>query len=261
MITFTGSSRIGWELRARGPRKKVTLELGNATPLIVAEDADLPDAAAKIVAGAFAFAGQSCISVQRVYAHRDVAGDLLELVVAGAEHLRTGDPLDPAVTVGPLVTRAACDRVLGVIDDAVDRGAERLTGGHVEGSLIAPVVLRDAPSAAEIEHGELFGPALSFNAYERFEEAVERANATEYGLQAAVFTADLDRALSAVHGLHFGGVCINESPSFRADEMPYGGVKASGNTREGPAYAIREMTEERLAVIALPSRPSDGPPA
>lgn len=254
MITFTGSSAIGWTLRSRAPRKKVSLELGNATPVIVAEDADVADAAVKIAAGGFTFAGQSCISVQRVYAHRGIVDDLLDRLVDAAAGLGVGNPLDPSTVVGPLITGEACSRVLSVVDDAEAHGAQRLTGGHLEGAVIAPIVLSGAPPSAAIERHEVFGPVVSVNAYDDFAEAVARANDTEYGLQAAVFTADLDRAMSAVRDLRFGGVCINESPSFRADEMPYGGVKASGNTREGPAYAMREMTEERLALLALPPR-------
>jgi acyl-CoA reductase-like NAD-dependent aldehyde dehydrogenase len=251
LITFTGSGPVGWRIRERAARKRVSLELGNATPVIVAADADLEDAASRLAANAFSFAGQSCISVQRIYVESAAYDELVGHLVPRVEGLRLGDPADEATDVGPLITPAERDRVLSWIEEARSLGAEILTGGELEGELLRPTVIARAPADAKVSCEEVFGPVCTVTPYESFDEAVALANGTRFGLQAGVFTQDVKVALRAARELEFGGVVVNEAPTFRADQMPYGGVKDSGNTREGPAYAIREMTEERAVVFQL----------
>jgi len=251
LITFTGSSSVGWKLRERAPRKRVNLELGNATPVIVAADADLDDAAARLAANAFSFAGQSCISVQRIYVERGSYDPFIERFLSHVEALRVGDPGDEDTDVGPLIAQSERDRVLSWIEDAKSRGAQVLTGGVLDGELLRPTVIAEAPLDAKVSCEEIFGPVCTISPYDTLSEAIKLANGTRYGLQAGVFTSNVKSALRAAGELEFGGVMVNEAPTFRADQMPYGGVKDSGNTREGPAYAIREMTEERLVVLQL----------
>ena len=249
VLTFTGSARIGWMLRANAPRKKVMLELGNASPLIVHRDADLELAATKIAAHAFTFAGQTCVSVQRVLVDDVVHDDLLARLLPKVEALRVGDPLDEAVDIGPVIDRIARDRIKSWIDEAVAEGARIATGGVFEGDLLRPTVLVDATPSMRVCTSEIFGPVCSFVRVRDFAEALTIANGTEYGLQASVFTTSIKAALLAVETLDFGSVLINEAPEYRVDQMPYGGTKASGNTKEGPAHAILELTEEKLVVL------------
>jgi acyl-CoA reductase-like NAD-dependent aldehyde dehydrogenase len=251
LISFTGSVPVGWGIRQRAPRKRVNLELGNATPVIMAADADLEDAAARLAANAFSFAGQSCISVQRIYVERAAYDAFLERFLPKVEALRVGDPADDDTDVGPLISASDRDRVLEWIEEARSQGATVLTGGALEGELLRPTVIADAPPQAKVSSEEVFGPVCTVTPFDSVEEAVALANGTRFGLQAGVFTTDLSRALTLAQALEFGGVTINEAPTFRADQMPYGGVKDSGNTREGPAYAVREMTEERLVVLQV----------
>ena len=255
-ITFTGSGDVGWKLAERAPRKRVKLELGNATPVIVEADADLDDVTTRLAANAFSFAGQSCISVQRIYVQRAAYDELVSLLVPKVEALVVGDPADEATDVGPLIDRDARDRVLAWIDEARAAGAEILTGGELTevgdaAELLRPTVIANAAPDLKVSCEEVFGPVCTLTAYETLDEAIELANGTRYGLQAGIFTRDLKVALDAAGRLEFGGVTVNEAPTFRADQMPYGGVKDSGNTREGPAYAVREFTEDRLVVIDL----------
>jgi len=250
-ITFTGSGQVGWALRERAPRKRVNLELGNATPVVVAADADLDEAATKLAANAFSFAGQSCISVQRIYVERGAYDGFLERFLPRVEALRVGDPADEETDVGPVIDDDARERILDWIEEARSAGARILSGGELDGELIRPTVIADAAPDLKVSCEEVFGPVCTVNAVDSLDEAVELANGTPYGLQAGVFTRGLREALDAARRLEFGGVTINEAPTFRADQMPYGGVKGSGNTREGPAYAVRELTEERLVVVDL----------
>ena len=250
-ITFTGSGEVGWKLAERAPRKRVKLELGNATPVIVEADSDLDDAAAKLAANAFSFAGQSCISIQRIYVHRSRYDDLLGRLLPKVEALVIGDPADESTDVGPLIDRDARDRVLAWIEEARAGGAEILAGGDLDGELLRPTVIANAGSELKVSCEEVFGPVCTVTAYDTFDEAIELANGTRFGLQAGIFTSNVKTALDAAQRLEFGGVMVNEAPTFRADQMPYGGVKDSGNTREGPAYAVRELTEDRLVVIDL----------
>ncbi|MGZ8783106.1 MAG: aldehyde dehydrogenase family protein [Gaiellaceae bacterium] len=250
-ITFTGSGDVGWKLAERAPRKRVKLELGNATPVIVEADSDLEDVATRLAANAFAFAGQSCISVQRIYVQCEAYDELAALLVGKVKALVVGDPLDEATDVGPLIDSDSRDRVLAWIEEARAAGAQILTGGELVDGLLAPTVLANAAPELKVSCEEVFGPVCTITAYDTLDEAIELANGTRYGLQAGIFTRDLESALRAAARLEFGGVTINEAPTFRADQMPYGGVKDSGNTREGPAYAVRELTEDRLVVIQL----------
>lgn len=252
MISFTGSPKVGWGIRERAPRKHVALELGNSTPVIVAEDADLEAAATKIAASGFTHAGQSCISVQRVYVHRSVHGALLERLVPKVEALVVGDPADEATQVGPVITEDAQRRVMEWIGQAREAGARVLTGGTEEGRIIRPTVLDGIAPDMRVSCEEVFGPVVGVAAYDTLDEAVELANSSPYGLQAGIFTARVDHAMAWARRLDFAGVVINDTPTFRADQQPYGGVKDSGNTREGPRYAVRSMTEPKLVVVALP---------
>jgi acyl-CoA reductase-like NAD-dependent aldehyde dehydrogenase len=250
-ITFTGSGAVGWGLAARAARKKVNLELGNATPVIVAADADIEAAATAMAAHAFSFAGQSCISVQRLYVERPAYERFVEAFVPKVEALKVGDPADEETDVGPVIDEDARERILEWIAEARDGGAEILAGGEERDGLIAPTVIAGASPELKVSCEEVFGPVVTVNAFDSLDEAIELANSTRYGLQAGIFTSRLDTAMRAGQELEFGGVIVNEAPTFRTDQMPYGGVKDSGNTREGPAYAVRELTEERLVVINL----------
>jgi acyl-CoA reductase-like NAD-dependent aldehyde dehydrogenase len=248
-ITFTGSSDVGWKLRERAPRKRVNLELGNSTPVIVHGDADIDAAAETLAANSFSFAGQSCISVQRIYVQRAAYDEFLERFLPRVEALVLGDPADEETDVGPVVDADARDRILAWIDEAREAGADVLTGGSLEGELIRPTVIANASLDMKVCREEVFGPVCVVDSYETLDEAISAANGTRYGLQAGIFTGGVEPALRAAQELEFGGVTVNEAPTFRADQMPYGGVKDSGNTREGPAYAVRELTEERVVII------------
>jgi acyl-CoA reductase-like NAD-dependent aldehyde dehydrogenase len=250
-ITFTGSGPVGWKIAERAPRKRVNLELGNATPVIVTADADIELAAKAMATNAFSFAGQSCISVQRIYVEAPAYDHFVELFVPRVDELKLGDPADEETDVGPVIDEDARERILSWIEEARAGGARVLTGGDTDGELIRPTVLADAAPELQVSCEEVFGPVCTVNSVGSVDEAIELANGTRYGLQAGIFTADIKTALRAAQELEFGGVTINEAPTFRADQMPYGGVKDSGNTREGPAYAVRALTEERLVVIDL----------
>ena len=249
LITFTGSGTVGWQLKERAPKKRVNLELGNATPVIVSADADLETAAQKLAQNAFSFAGQSCISVQRIYVERPAYDDFVSRFVPRVETLRVGDPADEETDVGPVIDEDARDRILDWIGAT---SGEVLTGGDLDGELIRPTVIANPSAYDKVSCEEVFGPVCTVTAVESLAEAIALANGTRFGLQAGIFTASLDNALRAARELEFGGITVNETPTFRADQMPYGGVKDSGNTREGPRYAVREMTEERLVVVEAP---------
>ncbi|MDQ6910398.1 MAG: aldehyde dehydrogenase family protein [Actinomycetota bacterium] len=248
-ISFTGSSEVGWNLKARAPRKKVALELGNNSPVIIDADGDWHRAARTISVAGFAHAGQSCVSTQRVYVHADVADDFCQMLTELTSELVVGDPLDEDTDVSALITTDDRDRVKAWIDEAVAGGAEVLTGGDVRAGILAPTVLHNVTPDMRVCRDEVFGPVVAIQTFTDFGEAIRLADDTRYGLQAGVFTARIDAAMQAAGCLHFGTVLINEVPTWRADQMPYGGVRESGNTKEGPASAVREMTEERLIVV------------
>jgi acyl-CoA reductase-like NAD-dependent aldehyde dehydrogenase len=248
-LTFTGSGPVGWSLRQRAARKRVALELGNSTPMIVAADADLERAATAAATYAFAFSGQACISLQRVFVHRSVRDAFVERLIPKVEALVVGDPADEATDVGPVIDERSRDRILEWIERS---GGTVLTGGTLtDDGLIRPTVVDSPREGSELACAEAFGPVCTVTAYDNEPEAIRLANATPYGLQAGIFTQDLALALRAAQELEFGGVIVNDAPSIRLDHMPYGGVKESGNTREGPRYAVRELTQERLVVIQL----------
>jgi acyl-CoA reductase-like NAD-dependent aldehyde dehydrogenase len=249
VLTFTGSAAIGWRLRELAPRKKVLLELGGTSPAIVEPGTDLDAAADALCASAFGFAGQACVSLQRVLVHESVAEQLTERLVARAAALAVGDPAAEETDVGPVIDGRAAERILAILADARAAGAEVLVGGDADGSVIAPAVVAGVGTGMRIWDEELFGPAVGIATYATLDEAIELANDSRYGLQASIYTPRIADALRALERLDFGAVIVNGPPNFRTDQMPYGGVKESGNTREGPLHAIREMTEERLAVI------------
>ncbi|HWI96741.1 MAG TPA: aldehyde dehydrogenase family protein [Solirubrobacterales bacterium] len=250
-LSFTGSAGVGWEIRSKVPHKKVNLELGSNAPLIVHADGDWEAAADKAQIHAFSHAGQSCISIQRILLHEDIADAFTERLIAGTEALRVGDPLDSETDVGPLITPGDRDRVKQWIDEAVAAGAKLLSGGELvdEGRCLAPTLIGAPPREAKVWCEEIFGPVATIDRFSDFGEALAMANDSKFGLQAGVFTRDIGRGLEAARTLEFGGVLINEVPTFRADQMPYGGVKDSGNTREGPAFAVQELTEERFVTL------------
>jgi acyl-CoA reductase-like NAD-dependent aldehyde dehydrogenase len=249
VVTFTGSPEVGWGIAAKAADKKVGLELGNNAPVIIEPSADWEAAAAKIAVAGFSHAGQSCISTQRIYAHREVADRFTQALVPKVEALVVGDPLDEGTDVSSLISKGETERVKGWIDEAVAGGAKVLVGGDLEDGVLAPTVLADVTPDMEVCRSEVFGPLVSIIRYDDVDDAFAQANDTRYGLQAAIFTAELDAAMRAAYELDFGGVLVNEVPTFRTDQMPYGGVRDSGNTKEGPHDAVREMTRERLVLI------------
>ena len=249
MISFTGSAEIGWRLRAQSGRKAVALELGGNAPVVVDETADLPLAVERTAAAAFAYAGQVCISAQRVIVHEKVAAPFTEMFVERARRLRTGDPLDEATELPNMIDEAAARRAEGWVNEALDAGARLLCGGRRRGSLLEATVLTNVHGEMRVNSEEVFAPVATIQPSHDFEDALAEANNTRYGLQAGVFTRDMARALQAFRALEVGGVMINDAPAFRVDNMPYGGVKQSGAGREGVRYAMEEMTEQRLIVI------------
>ncbi|HZA57667.1 MAG TPA: aldehyde dehydrogenase family protein [Solirubrobacterales bacterium] len=250
-ITFTGSAPVGWQIRSKAARKKVNLELGSTAPLIVNDDGDWEAAADKAQIHAFSHAGQSCISVQRILVHEAIADDFTTRFISNVEGLVTGDPMDERTDVGPLISPDDRDRVKSWVDEAVSAEGELLTGGEIvdDGRCLAPTVIKEPLRDQKVWCEEIFGPVATIHTFSSFAEGLELGNDARFGLQAGVFTRDIGRGLQAGETLEFGGVLINEVPTFRTDQMPYGGVKDSGNTREGPAYAVRELTEERLVTL------------
>jgi acyl-CoA reductase-like NAD-dependent aldehyde dehydrogenase len=248
-ITFTGSSEVGWGIAAKAGRKKVALELGNNSPVIIEADGDWDKAARTIATAGFAHAGQSCVSVQRIYAAAGVEADFTAALAKLVDGLIVGDPLDEATDVSALISDGERDRVQAWIAEAVAGGATVVAGGAVEAGVLRPTVLTNVTPDMKVCRDEVFGPVVAVQAYDTLDEALRLADDTRYGLQAGIFTSSLASALRAARELHFGTVLVNEVPTWRADQMPYGGVRESGNTKEGPHSAVRAMTEERLVVI------------
>jgi acyl-CoA reductase-like NAD-dependent aldehyde dehydrogenase len=249
MISFTGSPEVGWAIRAQAGKKKVALELGGNAGVIIEPDADLHTAVERCVFGGYVFAGQVCISVQRIYIHESIYKEFTREFVAGVKKLKTGDPLLPETDVGPLISPAEVTRVQEWIEEAQQLGGTVLTGGFYEGTIYQPTVLADVPKGARCVSSELFAPVTVLCSYKNFDEAIREVNDSIYGLQAGVFTKNIDKALTAFNRLDVGGVMINEVPTFRVDNFPYGGVKHSGLGREGVRYAIEEMTEIKIMVL------------
>lgn len=248
-LTFTGSAAVGWRLKSRAPDKKVTLELGGNAGAIVHGDADLDYAARRCTVGAFAYAGQVCISVQRIYVQKDVFSDFKERYLKNCKALRLGDPLDETTDVGPMIEEAAAVRTEAWVKEAVAQGAKALIGGKRNGNFFEPTVLTDTKPSMRVCGEEVFAPVVTLEPYERFEDAIEEINRGLWGLQTGVFTKDMGRIFYAYEKLHVGGVIGNDIPMYRVDNMPYGGVKMSGFGREGVRYAIEEMTELKLLTL------------
>lgn len=253
MITFTGSPAIGWDIKRRAGKKKVTLELGGNAGVIVESDADLNLAAKKICFGAFAFSGQVCISVQRAFVHESSFPSFIDRLIQEVNQLKSGDPLDETVTFGPMIDLDNAERIDSWIQEAREEGGRILTGGKREGTFYAPTVLTGTNPSAKVSCMEAFGPVLVVEPYIDFQSAVDAVNDSTFGLQAGVFTNQMDKALSAFQQLEVGGVMINDVPTFRVDNMPYGGVKDSGFGREGIKYSIEEMTEIKLLALNNPT--------
>ncbi|MCK9632745.1 MAG: aldehyde dehydrogenase family protein [Methanoregula sp.] len=248
-LSFTGSCAVGWHLREIAGRKKVGLELGGNAAAIVHEDANLPFAAQRITTGGFINAGQVCISVQRVLAHRSIYNELVEQVLSGTKALKVGDPRDPATDIGPMIDRIKAEEAYRKVQEAIKQGARALTGGTLEETMFAPTVLADTTAEMRVNREEVFAPVISVTPYDDFDEALRIANTGEYGLQVGIFTQNLNRAMRAYAEMDVGGVIVNDIPTFRTDQMPYGGAKGSGLGREGPRFAIEEMSELRLMVV------------
>jgi glyceraldehyde-3-phosphate dehydrogenase (NADP+) len=250
LLTFTGSSAVGWDMKSRAGRKKVILELGGNAGVIVDEGADLEFAAKRVGVGGFAFAGQSCISVQRVFVHERVFEDFAGRLVRLVEALKVGDPMDPDTDLGPMIEASDAARIETWVNEAVFDGAKVLTGAHRVGAAVyAPTVLTDVARDAKVCAQEAFAPLVVLSRFAQFDDALAGVNDSSYGLQAGVFTPSLEHALRAFDALEVGGVIVNDVPTWRIDHMPYGGVKDSGLGREGPRYTIEEMTELKLLVI------------
>lgn len=248
MLTFTGSSEVGWKMKRDAGKKKVALELGGNAGVIVTGSADLENAASKCVTGAFAYSGQVCIHIQRIYVHESVLDDFIEIFVEKAKNLKVGHPLEADTDITAMIDEDNAIRVENWVNDAVNDGAKVLCGGKRNGSVYEPTVLTNTKDGMNVCCLEVFGPVVSIEPYEEFEKAVEKVNNTEYGLQAGVFTNSLDEVNYAFNHLEVGGVMINEGSTFRVDHMPYGGVKNSGMGREGVKYSIMEMMEPKLMV-------------
>ncbi|HVN08877.1 MAG TPA: aldehyde dehydrogenase family protein [Patescibacteria group bacterium] len=251
LLSFTGSGTVGWKLKSIAGRKRVALELGGNAGVIVHSDANLELAAERCTQGGFSYAGQTCISVQRILVHRSVEKKFTELLVDRVKALVVGDPLDPATDVGPLISLAAAERVDDWVADAISGGARALCGRRRRDSLFDPTVLANTNPDMLVNCEEVFGPVVTVSPYDSFDEALVHLNDSRFGLQAGVFTRDIGNIFRAYEQMEVGGLMINEVPTFRVDTMPYGGSKESGIGREGPRYAIEEMTEPRLLMLNL----------
>ena len=249
-ISFTGSSQVGWDLKKADPKKAVTLELGGNAGVIVHSDADLDKAAQRVAFGGFYQAGQSCISVQRVLVESSVFEEFKTKLVTEVEKLKVGDTADPDTDVGPLIDHDALEKVSSWVDEAVQAGAEILVGGKREDPIYTPTVLSKTRPDMKVRREEIFGPVVTVESYESWDEAIALTNETRYGLQAGVFTRDVGRIMQAHRDIEAGGVIVNDVASFRADQMPYGGLKDSGSGREGLRYAMEEMTEIKVLVLS-----------
>lgn len=249
LISFTGSSDIGWQIKKKSGRQKVSLELGGNAGVIVNHDADINSAAAKITIGGFSQAGQSCISVQRVYIHEKIYDEFRQKLIEETRKIKYGNPYDEDTITGPMINEDEAIRAEKWINEAKQNGAVILTGGSRDGAVIEPTIIENAPNNVNVKCSEVFAPVITIEKFTDYKAAVNEINNSRYGLQAAVFTDSMSDIMYAYNNIHTGGVIINEASAYRMDAMPYGGVKDSGNTREGVRYAIKEMTEEKILVI------------
>ena len=252
LLSFTGSPDVGWALKARAGKKKVVLELGGNAACVVAEDADLQDATDRIIIGAFYQSGQSCIGVQRILIHESVYDDMKERLVKATKALPSGDPKDEDTFIGPMISEKEANRLHTWIQSAVSAGGSLLCGGNRDGAILEPTLLQNVPTQEKICTHEAFGPVAVLSPYRDFQEAIAQVNDSQFGLQAGIFTRDLYRSLEAWDDLDVGGVVVGDIPSWRVDNMPYGGVKDSGLGREGVRFAMEDMTEIRNLVIRTP---------
>jgi glyceraldehyde-3-phosphate dehydrogenase (NADP+) len=252
LLTFTGSPSVGWRMKARAGKKRVVLELGGNAGAIVDASAKVDWAIARCLVGAFVYAGQVCISVQRLYVHESIWDDFMGRFVDGAKQLKVGDPLDPETLVGPMVDKAAAQRTERWVQEAVDRGGKLLTGGVADGAYFPPTIMTGVPKDAQICSNEAFAPVVVAFPFSDFDDAVREVNDSLYGLQTGVFTNDFGHAWHAFDELEVGGVILNDVPTYRIDNMPYGGVKDSGLGREGLRWSIEDMTELRILVVTPP---------
>ncbi|MBN1261471.1 MAG: aldehyde dehydrogenase family protein [Anaerolineae bacterium] len=250
-FTFTGSSAVGWRLKSIAGRKRVSLELGGNAAAIIHEDGNIDYAVRRIAVGGFTNAGQNCISVQRVLVHRPIYEQTLTKLVERIARLKLGDPRAAETDVGPMIDAGAAREAFARVEAAISQGAKALVGGTCEGTLFAPTLLVDTTPDMEVNREEIFAPVITVTPYDTFEDALALANDTDYGLQSGVFTQDINRILQAFQEIEVGGLQINDVSTFRVDQMPYGGVKGSGIGREGPRYAVEEMTEMKLLVVNL----------
>lgn len=249
LLTFTGSSRVGWQLKSRSGKKRVLLELGGNAAAIIHHDAQLDLAVERCVTGGFSYAGQSCISVQRILVHEKVYSAFTEMLVQKVETLKVGDPLDEGTDVGPMIRESDAVRAEAWIEEAVQSGAKLLCGGSRHGSMLTPAVLTGTTPAMKVNCEEVFAPVVTVESYHDPDKALIRVNDSAYGLQAGIFTNDAHLIFHAYEKLEVGGLIVNDVPTFRIDHMPYGGVKDSGLGREGIRYAMEEMTERKLLVM------------
>jgi acyl-CoA reductase-like NAD-dependent aldehyde dehydrogenase len=252
LLSFTGSPAVGWDLKERAKKAKVVLELGGNAGCIVDEDADIDDAVARIIIGAFYQSGQSCISVQRILVHEKIYDSFKEKLVAATKTLRMGDPKDEDVFIGPMISEKEARRLHGWVRDAVERGATVLCGGNLEGTMLEATLLENVPRDTSVCAEEAFGPVAILSKFNDFDAALEDVNESDFGLQAGIFTRDIYKAHRAWDKLEVGGVVIGDVPSWRVDHMPYGGVKDSGLGREGIRWAMEDMSEVRLLVMRTP---------
>ncbi len=251
LLTFTGSAAVGWQLKNQAGKKRVTLELGGNAGVIVHKDADLEYAVHRCVAGGFSYAGQTCISVQRIVVHHDLFEEFKTKLVEGVRKLKCGDPMQESTDVPPLIREQDAVRVAQWIDEAVQAGAKLLCGGKRNGSLVEPAVLTETSPNMRVNCAEVFGPVVTVEEYQTFDEALNLINNSEYGLQAGLFSRDAVLIQTAFEEIEVGGLIVGDVPTFRVDQMPYGGVKNSGLGREGLRYAIEDMTERKLMVMAV----------
>ena len=249
LLSFTGSDKVGWDMKARAGKKKVVLELGGNAAVMIEPDADLEKALPRVITGGYSQAGQVCISVQRVLIHKDIYQSVKDKLVALAKEVKSGDPSQADVVIGPMIDKGELERIQQWIDEAVKEGATLLCGGEVDGLVMNATILENVSHESKLYKDEAFGPVMILEAYDDFDKGIELANDSRFGLQVGVYSSSINKAMQAWDHIEAGGVIINDVPTFRVDNMPYGGIKDSGFGREGVKYAIEDMTEIRLMVV------------